>query len=100
MAEPSKRLLWLQLIGVCAFNIADYFLTIQAMENGCREANPIVGPMLGTFQFPLAKLIVVPLLLIFIWKMRDRMGTALATFAWVPFMGYFSLMVYYRAVIL
>lgn len=95
MPAPLERLFRLQIIGVSAFNAVDYFLTLEALENGYSEANPILAPMIGSFEFPLVKLVLVPLLLIFIWQKRNRVGKPLVTMTWIPFMSYFSLMVYY-----
>lgn len=100
MSENFERLLWLHLIGVAAFNNVDFFLTLDALEKGYSEVNPIMAPMIGTYAFPMIKLILMPLLLIFLWQMRHRMGKSLVTLTWIPFIGYFSLMVYYRVVII
>ena len=39
-AKRNKRLLWLLLLGIGVFNVADYFLTLYAVKQGFREANP------------------------------------------------------------
>lgn len=100
MPVPLERILWLQLIGVSAFNVADYLLTLEALANGYTEANPILALIIDTYAFHLAKLLLVPLLLIFIWQMRYRVGKSLVTLAWIPFIGYFFLMVYHSMFII
>ncbi|MCR3956711.1 MAG: DUF5658 family protein [Gudongella sp.] len=63
------------------------------------EANPIMASMVGTYQFPMVKLVLVPLLLIFLWQHKERIGNMLVSLTWIPFLGYLSLMVYYRFLI-
>ena len=93
------RLLWLQLIGIAAFNKVDYLMTLEALERGYKEANPLLASMVGTFQFPLVKLLLVPLLLIFMWQMRHRIGKSLVTLTWVPFVAYSSVVLYHRSIL-
>ncbi|MBF7095759.1 DUF5658 family protein [Alkalibacter mobilis] len=96
MTRNQERLLWLLLVGIAAFNKTDYFLTLDALDKGYKEANPILSPLIGTYEFPLVKLVLVPLLLILVWLMRNRIGDKLIRFVWLPFIGYFLLMVYFR----
>ena len=96
MSKNKERLLWLLLLGIAAFNKSDYLLTLDALERGFREANPILAPMVGSYEFHLVKLLLVPLLLMLIWLIRHRMGERLVNYVWVPFISYFSLMVYFR----
>lgn len=96
MPVSLERLLRLHLIGIGSFNMADFFLTLDAMDKGHSEANPLLAGMIDTFEFPLLKLLLIPLILIFLWQMRHRMGKSLVTLTWIPFLGYFSLLVYYR----
>lgn len=100
MPESLERLLRLLLYGIAAFNKADYFLTLDALDRGFKEANPLLAPMVGTYQFHLVKLMLVPLLLIFLWQMRHRIGASLVKLAWIPFIGYLTLMLYYRAFVI
>ncbi|SCZ81845.1 hypothetical protein SAMN03080599_03090 [Acidaminobacter hydrogenoformans DSM 2784] len=93
------RLLWLQLIGIAAFNKVDYLMTLEALERGYKEANPLLASMVGTFQFPLVKLLLVPLLLIFMWQMRHRIGKSLVTLTWVPFTAYSMVVLYHRSIL-
>ena len=93
------RLLWLQLIGIAAFNQVDYLMTLEALERGYKEANPLLASMVGTFQFPLVKLLLVPLLLIFMWQMRHRIGKSLVTLTWVPFAAYSMVVLYHRSIL-
>ena len=59
MAEENsnKRLLWL-LLGIGVFNVADYFLTLYAVKQGFREANPFMDAILHTYWFPKVKLLI------------------------------------------
>ena len=96
MSKNQERLLWLLLIGIAAFNKSDYILTLEALEQGFSEANPVLALTVGTYAFHLVKLLLAPLLLIGLWLMRHRVGKRLINYVWVPFLGYFSLMVYFR----
>lgn len=99
MSRNQERLLWLLLIGIAAFNKSDFLLTLDALERGFHEANPILAPMVGTHEFPLVKLVLVPLLLVFLWLIRHRVGKRLINYVWIPFISYFSLMVYFRMMV-
>ena len=94
-AKRNKRLLWLVLLGVGVFNVADYFLTLYAVKQGFREANPFMDAILHTFWFPKVKLLAVPLLLLVIWLHRKRIGGRMQYYAGTLFAAYTSLMVYY-----
>lgn len=93
--KQNKRLLWLLLLGVGVFNVADYFLTLYAVKQGFREANPFMDTILHTVWFPKVKLLVVPLLLLLIWLRRKQLGSRLYFYVWLIFIVYASLMVYY-----
>jgi len=99
MSNKQKRLLFWHLIGIGAFNKADYILTLEFLDRGFYEANPIIASTIGTYEFPLVKLILVPLLLFTLWQHKDKIGNAITKLSWIPFIGYFSLMVYYRFLI-
>jgi len=95
----QRRLLFLQLLGIGVFNIVDYLLTFEFLALGFYEANPILAPMIGTYEFPVVKLMLVPLVLVALWQHKDRIGNVLIKLSWIPFVSYFSLMVYYRFLI-
>ena len=96
MSMEQSRLLFWHLVGTGSFNIVDYFLTLDFLERGFEEANPIMASMIGTYEFPLVKLLLVPLLLIAIWQNKNRLKLAATKLSWIPFLSYFVLMVYYR----
>ncbi|MCD4713437.1 MAG: DUF5658 family protein [Clostridiales bacterium] len=100
MQKSKEGLLRWQLIGIGAFNITDYFLTLEALEKGHTEANPLLITIVNTLEFPLVKLILVPLLLYWLWLKRHRIGDSLTKVVWIPFFGYFILMVYFRYLLL
>jgi hypothetical protein len=96
MQNSKERLLRWQLIGIGAFNITDYILTLDALEKGYTEANPLLLTIVNTLEFPLVKLILVPLLLFWLWLKRHQIGNSLPRYIWIPFFSYFLLMVYFR----
>ena len=100
MSTNQKRLLFWQLIGIGAFNKVDYLLTLEFLSKGFYESNPIMAQMIGTYEFPLVKLLLIPLILICLWQHKDKIGDMLTKITWIPFMGYFSLMYYYRVLII
>jgi hypothetical protein len=93
--KQEKLLFWL-LIGTGSFNIVDYVLTLDFIERGFEEANPIMVSMIGTYEFPLIKLLFVPLLLLALWQNKDKLGDLVFKLSWIPFISYFFLMIYYR----
>ncbi|WP_409227555.1 DUF5658 family protein [Gudongella sp. SC589] len=99
MTNAQRRLLFLQLLGIGTFNIVDYLLTLEFLALGFYEINPFIAPMIGTYEFPLVKLMLVPLVLLALWQHKDRIGSMLVKLTWIPFLGYYSLMVYYRFLI-
>ncbi len=100
MSEKQKGLLFWHLIGIGTFNMVDYILTLEFLDNGFYEANPFLASMIRTYEFPMVKLVLIPLLLVALWQHKDRIGDMLARIFWIPFLGYFSLMVYYRFLII
>ena len=100
MSENQRRLLFWQLIGIGAFNKVDYILTLEFLNKGFYEANPLIDPMIGTYEFSMVKLILIPLVLLALWQHKDRIGNYLTKLSWIPFLGYFSLMSYYRFLII
>lgn len=99
MPKSLERLLFLQLIGIAAFNKVDYLMTLEALERGFKEANPLLAPLVHSYEFPLVKLLLVPLLLILLWQLRHRIGAALVRIAWLPFAAYTSVVLYHRAIL-
>lgn len=100
MSITQTKLLFWHLIGTGAFNIADYFLTLDFLDRGFQEANPIMASMIGTYEFPMVKLLLVPLLLLAIWQNKDRIRGVAIRLSWIPFMSYFFLMVYYHFLVM
>lgn len=100
MSKNQRRLLFWQLVGIGAFNKVDYILTLEFLDRGFYEANPIVASTLGTYEFSMVKLLLIPLVLLALWQNKDRIGDYLTKLSWVPFIGYFSLMTYYRFLII
>lgn len=94
--QRNERLLWLLMIGIFAFNKVDFMLTLDALELGFREANPLLAPLVGTPAFALVKLLGVPVLLLVVWRLRHQVGDRLAGYMAVPFGAYFSLMIYFH----
>jgi drug/metabolite transporter (DMT)-like permease len=94
--NPAKnRLLWLLLLGIGVFNVADYFLTLYALEMGCREANPVIDLVVDSIFFAKIKLLIVPLLLLFLWVRRKKVRQRLYFYVWLLFVAYMFLMLYY-----
>lgn len=88
----QDRILKWALITLGALNIADYLLTLRAVYIlGVPEGNPAMDALLGTMAFGAVKLLLVPLGLYFVWRMRDGMwwvsksllGVALTAYLWV-----------------
>ena len=92
----SDRLLWLLLIGIGAFNIADFMLTHIAIAEGYQELNPLINRILDTWLFPFLKIIFVPAVLLGIWKVRQKLSKAAYRAVWLCFGTYFLLMVYFK----
>lgn len=99
MSMVQRRMMFWHLIGTGSFNIVDYILTLEFLEIGFYEANPIMASMVFTHEFPLVKLLLVPLLLIAIWQYKDRLKGVATILSWIPFTGYFALMVYYSVLL-
>ena len=87
----DKVLKWV-LISLGALNVADYLFTLRAVYIlGVPEGNPYMDALLGTAWFGIVKLVLVPLGLYYIWRLRHGMGfvsrtllgVALAAYAWV-----------------
>ncbi|NLC43981.1 MAG: hypothetical protein GX783_06830 [Clostridiales bacterium] len=91
----TKRLSGLMLCFTALFNIADYFLTIKALQLGFDEWNPFVLLWLNTGVLPVIKIIVIPLLLLVIWKLQSHFKSRLLLYSSVLFTVYFMLMCYF-----
>lgn len=82
------------LILTGAFNIADYFFTLEAIGAGMAEGNPFMDAILHTPWFPVAKLIAVPAGLYLLWRVKERVPRV-KYYAAVPFFAYSALTVYH-----
>jgi len=84
------------LVGVTVFNLLDYLLTLFFLQAGFRELNPIISPLVHTPYFPFLKLVIIPLLLCFIWRVRQSLnGRRIMFYARILFGAYLLLMVYF-----
>lgn len=83
------------LIAVGVFNFADHFITKYALSQGHVEINPVVNLLLPTPYHPYFKLIAVPGLLLFIWAVHRRISKKAILFAWLMFLSYSALMLYF-----
>jgi|GEM_PF-794461 len=92
----QERILWVLLIGVGAFNVADYLLTTLALSLGYRELNPLMDLVVDTPLFPVIKLVLIPLMLYFIWRRRHLVGSRVLLYVWVAFLVYLVLMCYFK----
>ena len=90
-----RMLLWLLLLGTGVFNVADYALTLHALGVGFREGNPFVALIVDTPFFAKLKLLIVPLMLIYLWHKSKKLGDRIYPYAWTIFIAYGALMVYY-----
>ncbi len=95
LTAKDERLLWLLLIGIIVFNFIDFLLTSVFLSMGYRELNPVMDLVVHTHYFPLIKLVMVPVTLLFVWEKRHHIGRRILVYAWVPFLAYFMLMVHF-----
>lgn len=84
-------------IGLC--NVADFVLTLRAVPLGARELNPLMSAILDTPWFPLYKLGVVPVLLLALWLVRERMGRRLMPYVYLVSVAYLGLMAYHGVLV-
>lgn len=96
----NKGLLKLLLLGTGAFNVNDYFLTGLVISKGHGEGNPVVNLLVKGPSFAVAKLVAVPCLLLGLWIYRDCIGQKMLFYAWLIFIAYGLLMLYFRIVFL
>ncbi len=92
----DERVLRLLLVGLGAFNTADYLLTRLFLYMGYRELNPVMDMIVHTDYFTLAKLVSVPLMLYFLWWVRHSVGRRILAYVWFVFLVYLFLMVYFK----
>ena len=87
------------LILTAVFNILDYYFTIVVTALGGRELNPLAAPFVNSWVFSVFKLIIVPLLLGLVWKLRYKVNVLrLQVYTFVVFACYLALMLYYGAI--
>ncbi|MFP4200476.1 MAG: DUF5658 family protein [Clostridia bacterium] len=82
------RLLATMLALLCTLNILDYFLTLNALAAGLREANPLMRAIVDTPAFTLVKLVLIPLLLWQLWRMRRRVKVIGLAVVWIVLAAY------------
>lgn len=65
-----KGLFWL-LILIGLLNVLDFFASWDLIVHGAhQEGNPLLAGIVDTFYFALLKLVMVPLALAFLWRVR------------------------------
>ncbi len=71
MGRSGKLLVLLLLLGL--LNVADFWATWDLVVlSGFEEWNPLLRGIVGTPYFALIKLCLIPLGLVFLWLMRDK----------------------------
>lgn len=98
LRDRSKRLQHL-LISVNLLNVADFWLTLVALDSGGREANPVLRPlfMLGPIWAGVFKVVFVLAATLLVWQLsRYRKALIVAVFMLVLF-G--ALMLYHLVVL-
>ena len=91
----TQRLSGMMLIFTALFNIADYFLTMKVLQLGLEEWNPLVLHWLNTGVLPVIKIIIIPSILLIIWKLCLHFQSRLFLYSSILFIVYFSLMCYF-----
>jgi len=92
MSESRLKIL---LVVIVIFNIADYMLTLRCLEGGLVEGNPLMAPVVGTPWFFFIKVVLIPVLLYGVWRVRDQIGAAGRTAILLAVGVYAALMVGY-----
>lgn len=89
-----KGLFWLlTLIGL--FNVLDFFATLDLIVHGMyQEANPLLRGIMGTPYLALVKLVLIPLSLAFLWRVRQIIVPKYLRLVQFTFGVYAALMVY------
>jgi len=85
------------LFNIALLSIIDYLYTVRAVSHGLKEFNPVMVPILHTPLFPLIKMFIIPLTLLWVWLNRDKwQHNWLINFGiWVLFMVYGGLTVWH-----
>lgn len=91
----AQRLSGMMLFFTALFNIVDYCLTMKVLEMGLVEWNPLVLLWIETGELNIIKIILIPLILLVIWKLRSYFQPRLILYATVLFIVYFMLMCYF-----
>ena len=66
-----RGLLWL-LILIGLFNVLDFLVTLDLVVHGIhQEGNPLLRGIMGTPYLALVKLVLIPLSLAFLWRVRQ-----------------------------
>lgn len=96
------RLLFIQLLAVYVFNLIDYYSTLYFVTAGLAvEGNPIMAWVMELELFTFIKLIVIPVLLVFIYcscPYWNRLRYVICIGLWVMVISY-GLVTLYHAVI-
>jgi len=93
-----RRLLWLLfLIGL--LNVIDFLATQDLVVDGEHlEGNPVMRGLVGTSYFAVYKLVLVPLGLVFLWKVKDVIVPRYM--GWISLVGaLYSLLIIYMAIV-
>ena len=83
----DKTLKWM-LVTLGLFNVIDCISTTVAIANGVAEGNAAMDAIIGTAWFPLVKLILVPLGLYLVWRVRSQTRRSILLAMTVPFVAY------------
>jgi len=62
----------LLLLNIALLSIIDCLYTISAVSYGLGEVNPIMDAIIQTPLFPLIKLFIIPIALLWLWTIRDK----------------------------
>ncbi len=93
-----RRLLWLLfLIGL--LNVIDFLATQDLVVDGEHlEGNPVMRGLVGTSYFAVYKLVLIPLGLVLLWKVKDVVVPKYM--GWISLVGaVYSLLIIYMAIV-
>jgi hypothetical protein len=62
----------LSIVLLLCLNLLDYLFTINALRHGIPEANPLLVAIVETLWFPVIKIGIVSLLIVFLWFFPPR----------------------------
>lgn len=62
------------LISIGTLNTLDYFLTLNIIAKGASELNPLMNIIIDCVTFPITKLVILPIFLLFMWFTRRHWG--------------------------